>query len=179
VPADARATVALTEVGAGLVTAEVRLDPPSLLDDPAWVQLTAWQDGGLVVNHLKRTGQGAYRSTVPIPVGGDWKTLLRLHDGRMLTATPVFLPEDSAIDAAEVPAVASSTRNFVPEIALLQRERDLSVPSQTWAAASLVVLACSLVLFAALAGGVGRLARRIAPSPLVERVLVERQEASG
>lgn len=163
VPDGARATVALTEVGPGLVTAEVRIDPPTLIDDPAWVQLTAWQGGGLVVNHLERTGEGAYRSTEPIPVGGSWKTFLRVHDGRMLTASPVFLPEDSAIDAAEVPAVAVSTRDLVAEIALLQRERDLSVPAWTWAAASLFVLACSLVLFGALAGGVGRLSRRILP----------------
>jgi hypothetical protein len=35
-----------------------------------------------------------------VPVDGDWKTLLRLHDGRTLAATPVFLPADAAIDAA-------------------------------------------------------------------------------
>ena len=166
VPDDARATVALTAAGPGMATAAVALDPASIADDPAWVQLTAWQGGGLVVDRLERTGQGTYRSTVPVPVDGEWKTLLRVHDGRTLTASAVFLPADSALDAAETPAVAKSTRELVPEIQLLQRERDLDVPARTWAAASLLVLGCSLALVVALAWGVGRLSRRLPPGTL-------------
>ena len=165
VPTDARANVALTPVGQGLATAEVRLDPATLADDPAWIQLTAWQGGGLVVDQLKRTGPGTYRSTRPVPVDGSWKTLLRLHDGRTLTASPVFLPADPAIRAQEVPAI-SSTRDFVPEIELLQRERNLDVPGWTWLIASLFVLLCSIALVVALAAGVGRLSRRITPTAL-------------
>ncbi|MCW2713822.1 MAG: conserved rane protein of unknown function [Frankiales bacterium] len=165
VPSDARANVALTPAGEGFATAEVRLDPATLADDPAWIQLTAWQGGGLVVDQLERTGPGTYRSTKPVPVDGSWKTLLRLHDGRTLTASPVFLPADAAIEAEEVPAV-SSTRDFVPEIELLQRERKLDVSGTTWLIASLVVLLCSIVLVSALSWGVGRLSRRIASAPL-------------
>jgi hypothetical protein len=161
VPEDARATVALTPAGDGTATAEVSLDPNGLADDPAWVQLTAWQGGGLVVDRLERTGPGTYRSTRPVPVEGEWKTLLRVHDGRTLTASPLYLPADSAIDAEEIPAEASSTRAFVPEIELLQRERDLGAPAWLWTGSSLVVLALSLALVLALAWGVGRLSRRI------------------
>jgi hypothetical protein len=163
VPEDARATVTLTEAGEGFATAEVVLDPPSLADDSAWVQLTAWQGGGLVVDRLERTGEGTYRSTQPVPVDGTWKTLVRVHDGRTLTASPVFLPADEAIDAEEVPADARSTRELVPEIELLQRERNLDTPAWTWAVSSMVVLLCSLALIAALSWGVGRLSRRILP----------------
>jgi hypothetical protein len=163
VPKGAEATVALTPAGAGMATAEVTLDPATVADDPAWVQLTAWQGGGLVVDRLERTGPGTYRSTEPVPVDGDWKTLLRVHDGRTLAATPVFLPADEAINAEEVPAEATSTRAFVAEISLLQRERDLDAPAWLWALSSLVVLACSLALIVALAWGVGRLSRRIDP----------------
>jgi hypothetical protein len=163
VPAQAQATVALTAAGAGMATAEVTLDPATVADEPTWVQLTAWQGGGLVVDRLERTGRGTYRSTQPVPVDGDWKTLLRVHDGRTLAATPVYLPADAAIDAEEIPATARSTRGFVPEISLLQRERDLDAPAWLWALSSLVVLACSLALILALAWGVARLSRRISP----------------
>ncbi|MCW2667179.1 MAG: conserved rane protein of unknown function [Frankiales bacterium] len=160
VPDGARATVALTGAETGLASAQVTLDPATVADGPAWVQLTAWQGGGLVVDRLERTGPGTYRSTEPIPVDGDWKTLLRVHDGRTLTASPVFLPQDDAIQAEQVPAQARSTRAFVPEIALLQRERQLDVPAWSWGLANLVVLLCSIALIVALAWGVGRLARR-------------------
>ena len=155
----ADATVRLTPAGEGMVTAEVSLDP-DLVDDPAWLQITSWQGGGLVVDRLERTGPGEYRSTQPVPVTGDWKTLLRLHDGRVLTASPVYLPADSAIDAEEVPA-ESSTRAFVPEIELLQRERDLAAPGWLWTASSMVVLLCSIALVAGLAWGTGRISRAV------------------
>ncbi len=174
VPEDARAIVTLAEAGEGFATAEVVLEPASLVDDPAWVQLTAWQGGGLVVDRLERTGEGTYRSTEPVPVDGEWKTLVRVHDGRTLTASPVFLPADEAIDAEEVPAEATSTREVVPEIELLQRERDLDVPAWTWAVSSLVVLLCSIALIAALSWGVGRLSRRIVPASLDEDQPLER-----
>lgn len=166
VPDGASATVALTEVTASprTVDAVVTL-PDGLVDDPAWVQITAWQGGGdgLVVDRLEQADDGTWRSTVPIPVDGTWKTTLRVHDGRVLTATPVFLPVDEAIGAAEVPAEASSTRAFIPEIELLQRERDLDVPASLYAGASLVVLLCTLVLVTALSWGVGRLSRYTRP----------------
>jgi hypothetical protein len=160
VPDDAEATVALTPAGAGTALAEVTLDP-AVVDDPAWVQLTAWQGGGLVVDRLEQVGPGRYRSTQPVPVTGGWKTLLRVHDGRTLTASPVYLPADEAIDAEEIPAEPVSTRAFVPEIELLQRERDLGAPAWLWTGSSLVVLAFSLALVIGLAWGVGRLSRRL------------------
>lgn len=164
VPAGAAATVSLTPAGQGLVTAEVVLSPATLADDPAWLSLTAWQGGGLVVDRLERTGVGTYRSTRPAPVDGTWKTVLRLNDGRTLTASPVFLAADPVIDAPVVAADAQSTRTFVSEVALLQRERDLSVPGWTWAVSALFVLACSLALVAGLAWGVARLSARIPAS---------------
>ncbi|MBC7375677.1 MAG: hypothetical protein H7323_16935, partial [Frankiales bacterium] len=92
--------------------------------------------------------------------------------GRELTASPIFLPADAALGAPEVPAV-TATRPLVQEIEILQRERDLAVAGWTWVAASLVVLACSLVLVVALAWGVGRLSRGLtAPVPTPARVPV-------
>jgi hypothetical protein len=173
---DGQARVALTPAGAGTATAEVTLDPATLADDPAWVQLTAWQGGGLVVDRLERTGPGTYRSTEPVPVTGEWKTLLRVHDGRTLAASPVYLPADAAIDADEIPAQPVSTRELVPEITLLQRERDLDAPSWLWAASNAVVLVLSLALILALAWGVGRLSRRITPGTFDEESPLAAQE---
>jgi len=96
-----------------------------------------------------------------------WKTLLRLHDGRELTAVPLHLPADRAIGKG-VPAVNAEpefTRPFTAERAILQRERRTDVPGWLWAAASLVVLACSVALVASLALGVGRLNRSLQGEP--------------
>ena len=30
---------------------------------------------------LERTGEGVYRTAEPVPVHGDWKTMVRLHSG--------------------------------------------------------------------------------------------------
>ncbi len=161
VPVSAAATVTLSPAGPGFVTAQVRLDPDT--DDPAWLQITAWQGGGLVLDRLDRTGPGTYRSFAPIPVSGSWKTLLRVHDGRTLAASPIYLPADEAIGAVELPAV-TATRPLAQEVEILQRERDLSVPAWTWTGAALLVLACSIALVLALSMGAGRLGRRLAPS---------------
>ncbi|MGZ7246621.1 hypothetical protein ACXWO4_11225, partial [Streptococcus pyogenes] len=76
--------------------------------------------GGLVVNALERTGDGEYRTTEAIPIHDDWKALLRVHDGRVLTAFPIYLPEDAAIPADAIEAEDGMTRDAIPEIDILQ-----------------------------------------------------------
>ncbi|WP_246442860.1 hypothetical protein [Rhodococcus triatomae] len=168
VPENATATVALTEAGAAdgrTVTADVRIEPADLVgDDPEWVSILAWQGGpglgnGFVTDRLERTGPDTFRSTTPVPVDGTWKTVLRVQDGRTLTAVPIFLPADEGIGAEETAAPETFTREFVPEITLLQRERNFDHPAWLFGAASLVVLVCSLLLVAALAWGAGRISR--------------------
>ena len=163
VPDDARATIGIQDVTAEPRTANltVRLDPADLVDDPSWVQVTSWQGDGLVVTMLERTGQGEYRTTEPVPLHGTWKTLLRIHDGRMLTAVPIYLPADEAIPAEEVPAEDGGTREAIPEIEILQRELTDS-GGGLWLAGNLVVLACTLALIAIMGWGVGRYSRRAA-----------------
>ncbi|WP_217651129.1 hypothetical protein [Geodermatophilus nigrescens] len=180
VPGDLRATFAVDEVTADPRTADVTvtLDPAGALDDPAWVQITAWQGQGLVVTDLERTGPGRYRTTEPVPVDDDWKTLLRLHDGRVLAAVPVHLPEDPAIPAEEVPATDGVTRSAVPEIDVLQRELTAS-GGGLWAAANLVVLACTLGVVGAISWGVGRYARRGGPGGRLPGLPVDGPVAAG
>lgn len=168
VPANATAAITLTEAGTPdkrMVTADVRISPPDLIsEDPNWVSVLGWQGGlandrGIFVDHLEQVGPGHYRSTQPMPVWGSWKTLLRLHDGRILTAVPIFLAADPGIGAPEVPAQASMTRPFVSEITILQRERNPDTPMSLWTIGCLVVLVCTLLMIAGLTWGAGRINR--------------------
>ncbi|MET1062371.1 MAG: hypothetical protein ABWX71_05700, partial [Aeromicrobium sp.] len=166
VPKDESATFTLTQVGTvekPEVTAAVTLSDGVADDDPTWVQITAWQGGGagVVTDRLRRTGTDTYESTKPVPVGGNWKTLLRVQDGRTLAAVPIFLPADAPLKVNEVPALDSFTRDFVPEIDILQRERKDDGSPLLWGAANMVVLLCSLAIILGICVSVARVARRI------------------
>jgi hypothetical protein len=56
-------------------------------------------------------------------VTGEWKTLIRLATTTTSQAVPVYLPEDPAIPAEGVPALARFERAFVPDVTILQREQ--------------------------------------------------------
>jgi hypothetical protein len=161
-PRGIRAAVSLDEVRPApqreaFVT--VRVQPPEAAEHAGWLNVTAWQGGGLVLDRLERVGDGVYRSTQPIPLHGDWKSILRLHRDRALLAVPLYLPRDEAIPAPEVPAPAAFTRPFGSELPIMQRERRQDTPGWLFAAASLVVLAIAVAFIAALAWGVGRIGR--------------------
>ena len=160
-PADSgvRADVQVSEerpAPARTISATVSLDPPTAADDAEWLTVTAWQGDGLVVDRLERTGPGRYRTTEPIPVHGNWKSLLRLHNGNSLSGVPLFLPEDKAIPAKEVPATASFKREFVADHEILQREQKAAATGLA-AISYGVVVAIALALLALLAWGLHRL----------------------
>jgi hypothetical protein len=160
-PADhgVKAQVALTDVRPGpdrTVRADVRLTPRDAGDNAEWLMATAWQGDGLVVDRLKRVGEGHYLTTKPIPVHDDWKALIRLHVGNSLTAVPLYLPEDRAIPAKGVPARAHFERTFVADHKILQREQKSAAPALTAIAYGLV-LVIALSLLALLAWGLHRL----------------------
>ena len=161
-PADSgvSARVALTEVAPApqrAVSATVTLDPRTAADDAEWLTATAWQGEGLVVDRLRRVAPGVYRSTMPLPVNGNWKAMVRLHSGRSLTAVPVYFPADPAIPARGVAADAGFTRPFVSDRQLLQRERKASSGPIT-ALAYGAVVAIALGLLTLLAWGLHRVA---------------------
>jgi hypothetical protein len=162
-PSGQTATVALRDDGGDAahrhVVGTVKLTPRDTADDAAWVSVTSWQDGGMKVDRLERVSQGVYRFRTPAPVYGDWKTVLRVQTGRTIMGIPIYMPEDAAIPAKEVPATAAFTRTFVADSTLLQRERKDDFPSWLWTAACLVVLALSLMFMASLSWGVARVAR--------------------
>jgi hypothetical protein len=163
---DTRAIVELTEVAGGderTVHATVRLDPPDAADDALWFTTTSWQGQGSVIAPLERAAPGVWRTTEPIPVHGDWKTLLRLHEGRMLLGVPIYLPADPAIPAPEVAAPPRFERAFVADREILQREQKDGVAGWLWLVAYLVVLAIALAMAAGLGWGLARVGRSVDP----------------
>jgi hypothetical protein len=170
---DYKATVTLTDVGQGAqrsVMAKVQLDPPQAADKATWFNLTSWQGGngmfrsnivGQWVVPLRKTGEGTYVSTRPVPVYGKWKTLLRLATVDSLQAVPIYLPADPAIPAKAVPASAHFTRSFVADKKVLQREAvGGSILLQRIAYALLALI--GLVWVAGIALGMRRLDRTAA-----------------
>jgi hypothetical protein len=163
VPKNVTATFTIHDVAASPRTGDitVALHPANAVDNPSWLTITSWQGGGLVVDPLKKTGPGTYKTTEPIPLHGDWKTLLRIQDGRTLTAVPIYLPADQAIPAPAINATSGMTRQAIPEIKILQRERkDGSLV--IWTIANLVVLVCTIALITAISWGLARYSRRAA-----------------
>lgn len=167
VPQNATASVTLTDAppvnGQRHVTADVRFNPPTLVsDNPNWVSVLAWQgklenERGQFIDHLQQVGPGHYVSTKPMPVTGEWKTLLRIHDGRTLAAVPIYLAGDPGIGAQEVRADPQFQRPIVPEITILQRERSPDIPQSLWLIGCLVVLVCTLLMIAGITWGGGRI----------------------
>jgi hypothetical protein len=159
---DARAQVQLEEVTPApdrAVNATVRIDPPSATEDADWVRGIAWQGGGLVDAELDRTGPGTWRTTEPLPVHNGWKALIRVHKRASIAGVPVFLPEDPAIPAEEVPAKGSFTRELIPEKEILQRELKDDVPAALSPIAYLAVGGAAVGLIVMLGWALARLAR--------------------
>jgi hypothetical protein len=139
------------------VTGTFRFEPPSATDGAEFINVTAWQGGGLEVEELEEVRPGVYRTTSPIPAHGDWKSLVRVSRGDTLSSIPVYLPEDPAIPAEGVPASSTFEREMVADHEILQREAKDAAGWIT-AFAYLVVLAMALAFIALLVWGLHRLA---------------------
>ncbi|HVS29064.1 MAG TPA: hypothetical protein VHE14_05900 [Solirubrobacteraceae bacterium] len=163
VPAGARAQVTVTDVRPSPrreVQASVRFIPPSVARQADWLEEIAWQGHGkLLVRRLRRVADGVYTTVAPIPVYGSWKSGIRLQRGPWLASIPVYLPADTAIPAAEVPAPPRFERAFAADRLILQRERKHGVPAWLWDTADAVVLCLLIGLLLLLAWGLARLAR--------------------
>ena len=158
-----KATVTLTDVTPPpqrTVDANVKLDPPDAAEDAEWLNATAWQGGGSVVESLKEVGPGEYRTTTPLPVYDNWKSTLRLQKDKMVAGLPIFMPPDPAIPVKGIPASESFERTFVLDKENLLREQKKGVSPALTLIAYLVVLAIGLGLIASLAWGLSRFARR-------------------
>jgi hypothetical protein len=173
-----RAQVALKDVQSGgqgrHVAATIRLDPRDSVDDPEFINVTAWQGGGRVLDPLEEVDQGVYRTTEPIPVYGGWKATMRIQQGDALISMPLFMPKDEAIPAKEVPAKPEFTRGFLADHKVLQRERKEGVSGALTLIAYLTVLAIALALMALITWSLLRVDRGEGRSP--RRGRFDRQE---
>lgn len=104
--------------------ADVRVDisPADLPNGADRFEVLSWQGGGSQVAPLVPTGDGTFATRRPVPVGGDWKSVVRLARGRELGGLPVYMPADPFIDAAEVPVVERRAGPLVADRRLLLRE---------------------------------------------------------
>jgi hypothetical protein len=139
------------------VVATATLDPPDAADGAEWFNVTAWQGGASEIVRMREVAPGTYRSAGPIPVDGTWKSILRLHSGNRIVGVPIFMPEDTAIPAPEVPASPRFERAFALDTENLQREQKDDVPGWITLAAYLTVLAIATAMIAALTVALARL----------------------
>jgi len=149
------------------VAATVRIDPPSAAEDANWLNATAWQGQGLHVDQLEAVDAdaGIYRTTEPLPVSGNWKSLFRLQKGDSITGLPVFLPEDTAIPAPGIPARPEFQREFITDSEILQREQLEGVPGWTKLAGYAVVGGIVATIIALLGWILSRLAAKSSGAP--------------
>jgi hypothetical protein len=157
-----RAAVALDAARPGPdreVNATIKLDPPGAADGARWFHAMAWQGGGSRLVSLREIAPGTYRTTEPIPVHGDWKSMIRLQTGSSILALPVFMPGDPAIPAREVPAPAHFDRAFQLDHEVLRREEKGAASWLTGAAYG-ALAAIALAWLAAIGAAVTRFERR-------------------
>jgi hypothetical protein len=143
------ATVALTPVQGAAhreAFASVKLQPADAAKNARWLNVTAWQGGGKIVNKLTETGPGTYKSTQALPLYGDWKSTLRLQTGSEVLGLPIYMPADSAIPVKGVAAPPQFTRQFGQDKKLLQREQKRGVSTILWTIAYLAVLLIAVLV---------------------------------
>jgi hypothetical protein len=87
-----------------------------------------------------------------------------MQRGSEVLGLPVYMPQDSAIPAKEIPATASFTRAFERDKKLLQREQKSGVPSYLWTLAYCIVGLIAVIAALCIAAGTSWAARR-APAP--------------
>ncbi|HEX6390757.1 MAG TPA: hypothetical protein VFZ89_14955, partial [Solirubrobacteraceae bacterium] len=162
-PDGLRVQVDVTRVAGGQADVAVRFADRERGRDANWLYVIAWQGGGIRTEALKRDGD-VWRTASPVPFDADWKTALRLHDGRTLEAVALRHPADTAIGLKAYSAPASATATFVSETAVLQAERREDVPTWLWDVASAIVFTFVLLFLVATGAGIARIGRpEVAP----------------
>jgi NAD(P)-dependent dehydrogenase (short-subunit alcohol dehydrogenase family) len=120
--APATATVRTTAAGRDEVNVDVTVDHPQAVEDADWFDVFAWQGGSFHRSPLKRVGPAEWRTERPVPVGGSWKTMVRLAKHDTLAGVPVSFPYDRAIGAPAIPVAAVRTLPMRRDTVLLMRE---------------------------------------------------------
>jgi hypothetical protein len=152
-----RASVTLDGDREALAT--VKFDPPQAAQGAKWLHVMSWQGGGSHLVQLRQVAPGTYRTSQPVPVDGDWKTMVRLHKDNHILALPIYLPGDAAIPANEVPARPHFARAFQVDHEILRRE-ERGAASWLTGAAYGTLAAVALAWLVAIGAAVTRFERR-------------------
>jgi hypothetical protein len=120
-----RAAIIPTPAGHGETNLAIRLEPADAAKGNQWFEVLSWQGrtpGHLrQITKLRRIAPGSYETTRPVPVTGNWKTMLRLAKGTHLMALPVYLPPSPQAHRPGVP-VAARSGPMTADTFILQRE---------------------------------------------------------
>jgi NAD(P)-dependent dehydrogenase (short-subunit alcohol dehydrogenase family) len=128
----ATATIRTTAAANGRADVAVTVDKPDVVRDANWFEVFAWQGGALVRSPLHEVAPGEWHTETPVPVGGSWKTMVRLAKGSTMAAAPVAFPADPEIGAAAIPLVPERSAPLARDTRLLMREAHAGA---TWPAA--------------------------------------------
>ena len=105
------------------VSVDLTVSPAGAAAHPDWLTIVAWQGLAPVrVIDLRETAPGSYHADQLVPVGGNWKSLVFLARGDVVSAVPVAMPADPAYGLGGVDAPAQRTEQFVPASHWLMRE---------------------------------------------------------
>jgi hypothetical protein len=111
--------------GPGAVDLAVTLDPPHASRGAEWFEVLSWQGRTpgrtRQIAHFRAGGPGRFAADRPIPVGGNWKSMVRLARGSHLMGAPVYLPPSPQAGRPGVPVGARSGA-MTSDTFLLQRE---------------------------------------------------------
>jgi len=120
-----RAAVVPHRAGPGAVDVAVTLDPPAAARGAQWFEILSWQGRTpghtRQITHLRATGPGHFAGDRPVPVGGNWKSMLRLAQGSHLMGLAVYLPPSPESGRPGAPAVPRAGA-MGADTFLLQRE---------------------------------------------------------
>jgi hypothetical protein len=121
-----RAALVPRPAGPGAVDLAVAIDPPGAARDAQWFEVLSWQGRTpgrtRQIAHLRPAGgAGRFVADRTIPVGGNWKSMLRLARGSHLMGLPVYLPPSPPAGRPGVP-VAARAGVMPADTFLLQRE---------------------------------------------------------
>jgi hypothetical protein len=120
-----RAAIIPTPAGHGQANLAVRLDPADAAKGNQWFEVLSWQ--GKTPGHLRQLTKlrqiapGSYVTDRPVPVTGNWKTMVRLAKGTHIMALPVYLPASPQGNRPGVP-VAARSGPMTADTFILQRE---------------------------------------------------------
>ncbi len=162
-PTGLTASVRLTDAPSSqgrLVNATVTYGDKTFGNGADWAVGMAWQgDGHATTAPLRRVAPGVWTTTRPLPVGGTWKTALRVHKGDVMGSVPVYMPADAALGLSATPALPEFTRPVVMDRRMMQRERRSEVPGWLFGLGAAVVAAMTIALILLLGWALLRVAR--------------------